>query len=57
LYEALFEVTSMRNAVGAIRPDLEETETTRFLSRLEVAELSALQLIDRVERDHGISAH
>ena len=57
LYEALFEVTAMRNAVGALRSGLEDPEMSRFLSRLEVAELTALQLIDQVESERGISAH
>jgi hypothetical protein len=57
LYDALFEVCAMRDAVKALRFDLEEMEATRFLSRLESAELAALQLIDRVETERGVSAH
>jgi len=47
----------MRDAVHALRFDLEEMEATRFLSRLENAELAALHLIDLVETKRGVSAH
>jgi hypothetical protein len=57
LYDALFEVSAMRDAVTTLRSELEATETTRFLSRLENAELTALRLIDQVETQQGVSAH
>jgi hypothetical protein len=57
LYEALFHVRAMRETVDALRSELEEMETSRFLSRLENAELTALQLIDQAETQRGISAH
>jgi hypothetical protein len=57
VYNALFEISSLRDQLHALHEELGEDEAASFTSRLQRLELHALQLVALVEDSRSIAAH
>jgi hypothetical protein len=53
VYRALFDISALRDEVGSLTAD----DAERFIHRIDHLEAQALQLIDRFETQHHVSAH
>lgn len=57
VYRALLDLSTMRQQVTGLRGSMPDADTARFLARLDAVEGVALQLLDRAERGHDVTAH
>lgn len=57
LYETLFQITAMRDDVDALSGAIEDTDTARFVTRLNTLERQALTLLQIVEADENPVSH
>ena len=57
LYRSLFQITAMRDDVGALSGEVEDAETARFVSRLDVLEREAMKLVEMLEAIDNTTSH
>jgi hypothetical protein len=57
LYRSLFQITAMRDDVGAMRGDLEDADARRFVNRLDTLEQQAMKLLDMLEAFDNLTSH
>ena len=57
LYNALFEISSLRDEVHGLCGEVDPADAARFLARLQQLESKALYLIDNVESQKRVAQH
>jgi hypothetical protein len=57
LYQALFEISCMRDDISALQAEVSEAEAARLMSRIEWAERAASRLLDQVESRRNVAGH
>lgn len=57
LYDALYEISTMRAFVAALGEDIPSTESARLLAKIGQVEAVAVHLLAAAETRAGVAAH
>ncbi|HEY0143888.1 MAG TPA: hypothetical protein VGF48_23575 [Thermoanaerobaculia bacterium] len=57
LYDALFQITTLRDEVHALSAEMASIDQSRFLLHLELLEATAVRLVDESEQHLRVSSH
>ena len=57
LYRALFGLSALRDEIRALAGEMSPADQSRFLFRVKLLEVTAVELVNQYERQASIASH